>query len=67
MSRLKATIHPEELGRLFAELNLPSIPPEHRKAAINDLLQRVMIATLEDRKAANEIASARLANAPHIH
>ena len=50
----------DSFGKAMTELDLRSIPFEHRKAAIIDHMMRIAIGTVYDRDAAVEIASARI-------
>lgn len=45
--RVKTVCTPQELGDAIASLDLASIPPEHRRAAIAERVVEVMIATTD--------------------
>ena len=46
--RIQTTCTPQELGRAISAIDLSSIPPENRKAAITERMMEVMLATTED-------------------
>ena len=56
---LPSSITPQELGQAMQQLDLTSIPPHKRKAAIRDHLMRIMADTIHDRSAAIELHAAR--------
>lgn len=57
---LRSTITDVEFAKAMAALDLTSVPPEKRAAAILDHMAGIMIETVVDRSAAIELASARL-------
>lgn len=59
---LPSRITPQQLGVALSKIDLDSIPPEKRKAAIMDALATIMQRTIVDRDAA-----ARVALAQHLH
>lgn len=50
----------QEFGQAMSALDLQSIPPEHRKAALMDHLAKIMIEKIHDRPMAADLASAYL-------
>lgn len=57
---LTSSITPAELGQAMQQLDLTSIPPHRRKAAIRDHLMRIMADTIHDRTKAFEIHASRI-------
>lgn len=57
---LATSLSLDDFGKAMSQLDLSSVPPEKKAAAIRDHLMRIMVGTLHDRDKAAEIASARL-------
>jgi hypothetical protein len=57
---LPASLDLDGFGKAMAQLDLSTVPPEKKAAAIRDHLMRIMVDTLHDRDKAMEIANARL-------
>lgn len=55
---LASTIDPHELGKAMAELDLSSIPPHKRHAAVIDHLVHIMIGTIKDANERDKLAAA---------
>lgn len=49
-----------EFGRAMSALDLQSVSPEHRKAAIMDHLAKIMIQKIHDRPMAADLSAAYL-------
>lgn len=58
--RIDATITKEQLGQAMSQLNLKSIPPEKRQAAVMDHLMAVMAESITDRDKSQEIKASRI-------
>lgn len=50
----------QEFGKAMSALDLQSIPPERRKAALMDHLAKIMIQKIHDRQTAADISAAYL-------
>lgn len=56
---LRSTISLPALARAMAQLDLSSVPPEKRRAAVMDHFMRIQAATIFDRNLAEEITASR--------
>ncbi len=59
-SALPSSMSPVELARAMSQLDLASIPPAKRSAALMDHLARIMVAKIHDRDTASNLATALL-------
>lgn len=57
-----STLTPEEFGRAMARLDLSSIPPEHRPAAIREHMTRIMAGSIIDPSVRYKLAVAATSN-----
>lgn len=57
---LTSSLTPRQFGQAMAQLDLASVPPENRKAALADHLAKIVAANIHDRSQAAEITAARL-------
>lgn len=55
-----STLTTEEFGRAMSRLDLSSIPPENRPAAIREHLARIMIGSIIDPETRHQLARASL-------
>jgi hypothetical protein len=56
---LPCSISTHQLGQAMSQLDLSSVPPEKRKAALMDHFMRIAAASIHDRDKAAEIAASR--------
>lgn len=57
---LPSNLTTDELGKAMAQLDLSSVPPSKRQAAVMDHLMRVMADAIHDKDKAQEIHLSRM-------
>lgn len=62
MSNHKSNITLADFGKAMSVLDLSSVPPPNRAAALMDHLAHIMASTVTDQNLANELRGARIAN-----
>lgn len=55
-----SSITPEQLGRAMAKVDLKSVPPEKRQAAVMDALATIMAETIHDPQVRQDVKNAQL-------